>query len=124
MKLQEIKAGAKPFRRGANANCQRRRNGAPGRGAVQLIYRTPDGGSKERLLLSADEPAISLATVERPFSFEAPFNSPDWLFEFKLDGYRTLTVFDDAGEPYLWSRNGLPLETKLPAIAVKSNIQS
>src|SRR2546421_585843 len=40
-----------------------------GDGVVQLIYRTPDGGMKERLLGSADEPAISVATVERPFSF-------------------------------------------------------
>jgi superfamily II DNA or RNA helicase len=41
-----------------------------GDGAVQLIYRTPDGGMRERLLLSADEPSISVATVERPFSFD------------------------------------------------------
>lgn len=41
-----------------------------GGGALQLIYRTPDGGMKERLLLSADEPTIHLATVERPFSFD------------------------------------------------------
>jgi superfamily II DNA or RNA helicase len=41
-----------------------------GDGALQLIYRTPDGGMKERLLLSADEPSISVATVERPFSFD------------------------------------------------------
>jgi superfamily II DNA or RNA helicase len=41
-----------------------------GDGALQLIYRTPDGGMKERLLLSADEPNITVATVERPFSFD------------------------------------------------------
>jgi superfamily II DNA or RNA helicase len=41
-----------------------------GDGALQLIYRTPDGGMKERLLLSADEPQISVATLEKPFSFE------------------------------------------------------
>ncbi len=35
-----------------------------------LIYRTPDGGMKERLLESADEATISVATVERPFSFD------------------------------------------------------
>jgi hypothetical protein len=39
-----------------------------GDGALQLIYRTADGGMKERLLLSADEPSISVATMERPFS--------------------------------------------------------
>lgn len=41
-----------------------------GNGALQLIYRTPDGAMKERLLLSADEQAISIAATERPFSFD------------------------------------------------------
>ena len=41
-----------------------------GDGVVQLIYRTPDGSMKERLLGSADESSISVATVERPFSFD------------------------------------------------------
>src|SRR5260370_42560602 len=41
-----------------------------GDGAVQVIYRTPDGGMRERLLLSTDEPSINVATVERPFSFD------------------------------------------------------
>ena len=50
-------------------------------------------------------------------SAKAPFDSPDWLFEFKLDGYRAVTVFNDAGKPELWSRNGLRLETKFPGIA-------
>src|SRR4051812_30097876 len=38
--------------------------------ALQLIYRTPDGGMRERLLGSADEASISIATIERPFSFD------------------------------------------------------
>src|SRR6266568_2811048 len=41
-----------------------------GDGALQLIYRTPDGAMKERLLGSADEATISVATAERPFSFD------------------------------------------------------
>jgi superfamily II DNA or RNA helicase len=41
-----------------------------GNGAVQIIYRTADGAMKERLLLSADESTITLATLERPFSFD------------------------------------------------------
>src|ERR1700759_3890581 len=48
---------------------------------------------------------------------KVPFDSPDWIFEIKLDGYRAITVFDAAGKPHLWSRNGLPLEAKFPAIA-------
>jgi superfamily II DNA or RNA helicase len=38
--------------------------------ALQLIYRMPDGAMKERLLGRADETSISLATAERPFSFD------------------------------------------------------
>jgi bifunctional non-homologous end joining protein LigD len=50
-------------------------------------------------------------------SAKAPFDSPDWIFEIKLDGYRAITVFDAAGKPHLWSRNGLALEAKFPAVA-------
>lgn len=39
-------------------------------GAVQVIYRTPNGTLKERLLGRADESAIALATEERPWSFD------------------------------------------------------
>lgn len=38
--------------------------------AVQLIYRTPAGEMKERLLGRDDEPNVSLARAERPFSFD------------------------------------------------------
>jgi bifunctional non-homologous end joining protein LigD len=48
---------------------------------------------------------------------EEPFDSPDWIFEVKLDGYRGIAVFDAAGKAHLWSRNGLPLEKKFPAVA-------
>jgi superfamily II DNA or RNA helicase len=41
-----------------------------GDGAMQLIYRTPDGTVKERLLGRLDEASISVATAERPFSFD------------------------------------------------------
>lgn len=50
-------------------------------------------------------------------SVKEPFDSSDWIFEIKLDGYRAITVFDSAGKPHLWSRNGLALEAKFPAIA-------
>ena len=50
-------------------------------------------------------------------SVKEPFDSPDWIFEIKLDGYRGITVFDAVGSPHLWSRNGLPLEQKFPAVA-------
>jgi superfamily II DNA or RNA helicase len=39
-------------------------------GAVQVLYKTPDGTLKERLLSRGDEPNISIATIERPWSFD------------------------------------------------------
>src|SRR5271157_1956249 len=39
-------------------------------GAVQVIYKTPDGTLKDRLLGRADEDAIAVATQERPWSFD------------------------------------------------------
>lgn len=41
-----------------------------GDGAVQVFYRTGDVGVKERLLSAADEPNISIATAESPWSFD------------------------------------------------------
>jgi bifunctional non-homologous end joining protein LigD len=62
----------------------------------------------------------ALPSFVRPMmaeSTKAPFDSPDWIFEIKLDGYRAITAFDSTGKAHLWSRNGLPLEAKFPAIA-------
>ena len=39
-------------------------------GSVQLLYRTPDGLMKERLLGRGDEGSIAVASAERPFSFD------------------------------------------------------
>ena len=41
-----------------------------GESAIQLIYRTPDGVIRERLLGSADEASISIATAEHPWAFD------------------------------------------------------
>jgi SNF2 family DNA or RNA helicase len=41
-----------------------------GEGSAQLIYRTPDGNMKERLLNRGDEPSVDIATTESPFSFD------------------------------------------------------
>jgi bifunctional non-homologous end joining protein LigD len=50
-----------------------------------------------------------------------PFDSPDWIFEPKLDGYRAITVIDSTGKARLWSCNHLPLESKFPTIQVAVN---
>ena len=70
MKLQDIKAGLSLSGVEPTQIVSVVATVPQGDGALQVIYRTPDGGMKERLLLSADEPTISVATVERPFSFD------------------------------------------------------
>src|SRR5258707_12958541 len=49
-------------------------------------------------------------------SFKEPFDSPDWIFETNLDGYRAIAVIDTTGKARIWSRNRLPLEQKFPTI--------
>jgi hypothetical protein len=41
-----------------------------GEGAIQVLYKTPNGVIKERLLSRGDEANIGLATIERPWSFD------------------------------------------------------
>src|SRR6476620_109546 len=45
-----------------------------------------------------------------------PFDSQDWIFETKLDGYRAIAVIDSTGKARIWSRNHLPLESKFPTV--------
>jgi bifunctional non-homologous end joining protein LigD len=49
-------------------------------------------------------------------SIKKPFDSPDWIFETKLDGYRAIAVIDSEGKARIWSRNQLPLESKFPMV--------
>ena len=39
-------------------------------GAVQVIYKTPDGTLRDRLLSRADAATLALATQERPWAFD------------------------------------------------------
>src|SRR6266404_5384002 len=49
-------------------------------------------------------------------SVKEPFDSPDRIFETKLDGYRAIAVIDSTGKARLWSRNHLPLDPKFPMV--------
>jgi bifunctional non-homologous end joining protein LigD len=53
---------------------------------------------------------------------DAPFSSPDWLFELKYDGYRVLAARDASGEARIRSRNGHDITAVFPdvALAVRS----
>jgi bifunctional non-homologous end joining protein LigD len=61
--------------------------------------------------------AVSVRSV-RPMLAEridAPFSSPDWLFEVKYDGYRMVGARED-GEGLLFTRNGLPAAHRFPEL--------
>src|SRR5262245_61747380 len=47
---------------------------------------------------------------------DAPFDSPDWIFEPKLDGVRVICEISKRGT-WLWSRNGRPQNRQFPEIA-------
>jgi bifunctional non-homologous end joining protein LigD len=63
-----------------------------------------------------NEPLPQFVEPMAAASAKEPFDSPDWIFEPKLDGYRAITVIDSTGKARLWSRNHLPLEPKFPTI--------
>jgi bifunctional non-homologous end joining protein LigD len=56
--------------------------------------------------------------IKKPYFhlIKEPFDSPDWIFEPKLDGYRAIAVVDSNGKARIWSRNHLPLEEKFPTV--------
>jgi bifunctional non-homologous end joining protein LigD len=51
-----------------------------------------------------------------PTLIKEPFDSPDWIFEPKLDGYRAIAAVDATGNARIWSRNHLPFEPKFPTV--------
>jgi ATP-dependent DNA ligase len=54
-------------------------------------------------------------------SVKQAFDSSDWIFETKLDGYRAIAVIDSTGKARIWSRNRLPLEQKFPTVGEAVN---
>jgi len=61
-------------------------------GAVQVIYKTPEGMLKDRLLNRGDESAISIATVERPWAFDG--NSEDFILAVEAKRIDLAFLFD------------------------------
>ena len=55
-------------------------------------------------------------------SVKEPFDSRDWIFETKLDGFRAIAVIDAVGKARVWSRNRLPFEPKFPMVLDAVNL--
>jgi len=63
-------------------------------------------------------PAAPMPHEVRPMlasSVQGPFDDPDWIFEIKLDGYRSLAELEK-GKVLLYSRNNISFNKKFPGI--------
>jgi bifunctional non-homologous end joining protein LigD len=54
--------------------------------------------------------------AKKTSNVQGPFDSLDWIFETKLDGYHAIAVINPAGKARIWSRNRLPFEPKFPMV--------
>jgi superfamily II DNA or RNA helicase len=61
-------------------------------GAVQVIYKTPDGALKDRLLGRADETSIVVATQERPWAFDG--NGEEFKLAIEAKRFDLAFLFD------------------------------
>jgi bifunctional non-homologous end joining protein LigD len=78
--------------------------------------RTPAGRKKTINLSNAPKAAMPRSVKPMLATPEAePFDDPNWIFEIKWDGYRTLAEVDKSGVR-LYSRNNLPLEKRFAPI--------
>src|SRR5947208_374494 len=47
---------------------------------------------------------------------DKPFDSPNWLFELKMDGVRAIVV-KDGSHVEMWTRNAKSMSARFPALA-------
>ena len=81
-------------------------------GAVQVLYKTPDGAIKERLLNRGDEPNISIATAERPWSFDGDGEA----FKLTVEAKRIDLAFLFAPMMAVHTSNVEPLPHQITAV--------
>jgi bifunctional non-homologous end joining protein LigD len=62
------------------------------------------------------EPLPAIAAPELATLVDAPFDDPDWLYELKWDGYRTIVTIDRDGAVTAVSRNGNDFLEKFPEL--------
>lgn len=72
-----------------------------------MKYVKIDGGKKLRAFI---EP------MKAQLSDLKPFDSPDWVFEIKWDGYRAIAEINPGKANRLYSRNGLTFDKAYPAV--------
>lgn len=89
-----------------------RENSAPPsasrRGTPHTKHKMPEAAQKAPMPQNI---RVALATLA-----DAPFSSPDWLFEIKWDGGRTLSAIRD-GKVQLWSRSDRDVTREYPELS-------
>lgn len=81
-------------------------------GSFQVIYRTPDGGMRERLIGPADRDSIALATTERPWAFDGDAAS----FQLACEAKRIDLAFLFDPMMAVHTSNVMPLPHQITAV--------
>ncbi|KQY52468.1 DNA ligase D [Lysobacter sp. Root494] len=92
------------------------RNAGSKAGTSAMRQRLIDGagalpGARKAKKLAFIAPMLTTASRIAP-------KGEEWLHEWKWDGYRLIAATHGGGETQLWSRNGLPWESRVPELAV------
>ncbi len=100
-------------------------NGAPKSEKLPLVVSSKNPAELNPPKTSAPSAALNAKPVKRPMptsiypmlaeSIPEPFDSPDWLFEIKWDGYRAV-AFIEKGKVRLVSRNQNELTARYPEL--------
>jgi bifunctional non-homologous end joining protein LigD len=75
-----------------------------------VLAALPDAAAPRRAIDPATWKPMLIETAD------APFSSPDWIFELKYDGYR-LTAFGGSGQARLRYRSGIDASERFPELA-------
>jgi bifunctional non-homologous end joining protein LigD len=77
----------------------------------------PKGSKSAGAVAAKRDPIPTLKSVMLATLVSEPFDSDDWLFEIKWDGYRAICTVDAARKLTLVSRNGIDLLQRFPDLA-------
>jgi bifunctional non-homologous end joining protein LigD len=112
LSIEEIKGGRSP--RAAVAETP-----APsGTGPAPAVEPKAPAAPKTPAQAKGAKPAAPMPHDVKPMlatSSQDPFDDPDWIFEIKLDGYRSIAELRD-GKVELYSRNNISFNKRFPGI--------
>jgi bifunctional non-homologous end joining protein LigD len=70
--------------------------------SIEVLGKISRGGcSRDDDVSMPKKPLPQFIEPMQASSVKEPFNSPDWIFETKLDGFRAIAVIDSAGKVLL-----------------------